>query len=97
MGYWWDRRACCTAGYEEHVLTEKSAPVCAEQPVGLAEQHFVAIAFSGCIHWRRKLTVPVCKTMLPDTDYAAQDHDYADADGDDADADAPSNAPLLLS
>ena len=35
--------------------------------------------------------------MLPDTDYAAQDHDYADADGDDADADAPSNAPLLLS
>ena len=32
--------------------------------------------------------------MLPDTDYAAQDHDYADADGDDADA--PSNAPLLL-
>ena len=35
--------------------------------------------------------------MLPDTDYAAQDHDYADADGDDADADAPSNVPLLLS
>ena len=35
--------------------------------------------------------------MLPDTDYAAQDHDYADADGDDADADAPANAPLLLS
>ena len=44
--------------------------------------------------------------MLPDTDYAAQDHDYADdddyaddgtGDDDDADAHAPSNAPLLYS
>ena len=35
--------------------------------------------------------------MLPDTDYAAQDHDYADDDGADADADALSNALLLLS
>ena len=38
--------------------------------------------------------------MLPDTDYAAQDHDCADDDGADADADADahalSNAPLLL-